>query len=170
MEQHQEKSSKNKTESSAANASAGKTAIQLKDNRESSVVQKKISDGTAMKNTMDNNSELAGETVQRVLKPGKDPAVEANLINEYHNHENAGDAFSLSSGNVESHKQAVAQYKHAIKKRKIAGKMHVNQDGGHLTAIATLQQKVQSRNQKIKGLETQAATGKKAPLPSLRWR
>lgn len=46
MAKHQQKLSENKTEKIAANISGGKTTVQLKDNREPSVVQKKLSDKT----------------------------------------------------------------------------------------------------------------------------
>ncbi|WP_082564271.1 DUF4157 domain-containing protein [Flavobacterium sp. Root420] len=47
MIQHQEKTSENKTQVTAANINRGTTAVQLKDNREYSVVQKKLSEKIA---------------------------------------------------------------------------------------------------------------------------
>jgi hypothetical protein len=44
MVQHQEKTSENKTQAAAANINRGTTAIQLKDNREHSIIQQKLSE------------------------------------------------------------------------------------------------------------------------------
>ncbi|WP_163411023.1 hypothetical protein [Flavobacterium ajazii] len=141
---YQENISENKTKATAASTNSGTTAIQLKDNREFS-------------------------TIQMVLKPGKNPAVEANLISQYHADEDNGDAISITSHKAQDHQNAINHYKSAIRRRKSAGRMHVNQDGGHLMAIQTLNQKIQTRQAKISGINTQAQTGKKPKLPSLKW-
>jgi hypothetical protein len=58
MIQHQEKTSENKTQQPAANINRGTTAVQLKDNRQHSVVQQKLA----------KNSTASGLPIQRVKK------------------------------------------------------------------------------------------------------
>ncbi|MGH2664781.1 hypothetical protein [Flavobacterium sp.] len=159
--------SKEKTEKKAANAGLGVSAVQLKDNRGSSVIQKKLSDGVSK---IENNPGLGGQTVQRVLKDKKNSAAEAQLIKEYHTAEDNGNNISITSTNIDHQKQAVIYYKSAIQKRKRVGKMHVDQDGGHLAAVDTLKDKIQARQAKIKGLEMQKKTGKKPKLPGLNYK
>jgi hypothetical protein len=104
-----------------------------------------------------------------VLKDASKAGLDAQLVGEYHADENAGDAFSINSRTVAHHQSAVRKYQSAKRKRKRAGKLHVNQDGGHLTAISTLNDKIAVRRGKIRGLQQQKATGKKPKLPRLRF-
>ena len=95
--------------------------------------------------------------VQRVLRAGQSSAAEARLIEQYHAAENSGDSCSITSASADVHRTAIAHYQNARRLRRRAGAMHVNNDGGHLLAIATLGDKIAARNAAINRLEPPVA-------------
>lgn len=91
----------------------------------------------------------ASSVTQCVLTNPADAGRNAQLTREYHQHENNGDAYSPLSRKVEDHQAAIDEYKEAKRKRRQAARLHTNMDGGHLTAISTLDDKIIARRSKI---------------------
>ncbi|MFA5329576.1 MAG: DUF4157 domain-containing protein [Prolixibacteraceae bacterium] len=100
--------------------------------------------------------------IQLVLKNQKDSGLNATLTIQYHEEEDNGDACSASSKSIEDHKQAIEHYKKAKDLRKRAGKLHQDEDGGHITAIQTLDVKILKRKQLIAELSPKTAAKPKA--------
>lgn len=90
--------------------------------------------------------------VQLVLIDPNNGGLNASLTKQYHEEEDAGDACSASSKSIDVHEEAIEHYKRAKTLRKRAGKLHLDDDGGHLLAIDTLNVKIQKRRELISGL------------------
>lgn len=109
--------------------------------------------------------------IQMVLIDPTKSDLNASLTKQYHDEEDNGDACSVSSKSISVHQQAIDHFKSAIKLRKRAGKLHQDQDGGHILAISTLSDKIQKRKEIIAELSPKASTsspkvkseGKKGP-------
>lgn len=135
--------------------------LQLIDNRPQGTIQRKLEEIS--------NDKVNTEPIQMVLKDPTKSDLNAQLTDEYHADEKAGDNLSINSQSVAVHQSAVTKYQSAKRKRKRAGKLHTDQDGGHLTAIGTLDDKINARREKIRGIQNQKNTGKKPKRPSLRF-
>ena len=103
--------------------------------------------------------------IQRVLINPGNFVLNANLVGQYHTAETNGDDQSITSNSVAVHQQAIVYYKQAKQLRRRAGKLHQDQDGGHLTAIDTLDVKIETRKAKIRQL-TPAETKPRATASS----
>ena len=109
--------------------------------------------------------------IQMVLIDPTQSGLNASLTKQYHDEEDNGDACSVSSKSILVHQQAIVHYKSAIQLRKRAGKLHQDEDGGHILAIGTLSDKIQKRKEFIAELTPKDATsspkvkseGKKGP-------
>ncbi len=109
--------------------------------------------------------------IQMVLIDPTQSGLNASLTKQYHDEEDNGDACSVVSKSILVHQQAINHFKSAIKMRKRAGKLHQDEDGGHILAISTLSDKIQKRKEFIAELTPKAATsnpkvkseGKKGP-------
>ena len=94
--------------------------------------------------------------IQLVLIDPNNSGLNASLTKQYHDEEDNGDACSASSKSIQIHQQAIDHYKRAKALRKRAGKLHQDDDGGHLLAIDTLNDKIQRRKELIAGLSPKA--------------
>jgi len=87
--------------------------------------------------------------IQLVLINPNNSILNATLTQQYHDEENDGDACSVMSKSIQVHQDAIDHFKKAKSLRKRAGKLHHNDDEGHLLAIATLNDKIQRRKELI---------------------
>ncbi len=87
--------------------------------------------------------------IQLVLIDPNNSILNAKLTQQYHDEENAGDACSVMSKSIQVHQDAIDHFKRAKALRKRAGKLHQDDDGGHLLAIDTLSDKIQRRKELI---------------------
>jgi len=78
------------------------------------------------------------QPIQRVLINPGHAARNAQLTRDYHAAETSGDT-------AEDHGEAIGHYQRAQMLRRQAGRLHHDQDGGHLTAIDTLGDKIGAR-------------------------
>jgi hypothetical protein len=99
-------------------------------------------------------------SIQFVLKDQKDSALNASLTKQYHEEENEGDDCSPVSSSIDVHKAAIEHYKNAKALRRRAGKLHQDEDGGHLLAIETLNDKILRRKQLIADLSPKTTSAK----------
>lgn len=99
--------------------------------------------------------------IQAVLIDKEKAGLNASLVGKYHTAEENGDSKSITSMKVTDHEEAIEYYKQAKRLRKSAGKLHVDQDGGHITAIATLNDKISARRAKIRDLKPKEARPKR---------
>ncbi len=99
-------------------------------------------------------------SIQLVLKNQNDKDLNASLTEEYHKEENNGDECSPTSSSIEVHKMAIEHYKKAKALRRRAGKLHKDEDGGHLIAIQTLDDKIIRRKQLIADLSPKTTSDK----------
>lgn len=96
--------------------------------------------------------------IQLVLIDPNDSGLNASLTKQYHDAENDGDACSVSGKSIDVHEEAIEHYKRAKALRKRAGKLHQDDDGGHLLAIDTLNVKIMKRRELISGLRPKAVS------------
>ena len=113
-----------------------------------------------------NTENQATGPVQRVLKDPDDAGREAQLVRGYHADEDAGDACSITSTSADVHRAAIEHYRSAIRGRRAAGKLHTGTDHGHLLAIGTLQDKIATRNRKIRELTEPRPARARAEAPA----
>lgn len=104
--------------------------------------------------------------IQAVLIDKEKAGLNARLVQQYHAAEKNGDSQSVTSKNVTVHEKAIEFYKQAKSLRKSAGKLHVDQDGGHITAIATLNDKINTRRAKIRDLKPKGSQAKRTTSSS----
>ena len=76
----------------------------------------------------------------------------ARLTGLYHAAEESGDALSIETGSIVDQRSAITFYNRAINLRRQAAGLHIDNGGGHLTAITTLEDKITARNARIRAL------------------
>jgi len=126
--------------------------------READVMGAKAVQRKPQENNITETANSFTPEIQLVLIDPNDSGLNASLTKQYHDEENDGDACSASSKSIDVHEAAIEHYKRAKALRKRAGKLHQDDDGGHLLAIDTLNVKILKRRELISGLRPKAAS------------